>query len=201
MIGPGFKPSDTSYSLRYVLCRNDHYPRAVGRPLFKGRIHLFYPTLPLLFVFLIKSTASSTDLIIFTTIRMADSNVTNFIGISLGLLFFTAGARKLCGWEWARASYLRHHPLWVYHLSAIVEVIAGPGLAIGRTRFYAAILQLLLIIGVSIHPWKVVEVKAMGPAVISTSLLIYLVYVTYWRERGHRGRYEYEQSYILSWLI
>jgi uncharacterized membrane protein YphA (DoxX/SURF4 family) len=104
--------------------------------------------------------------------------VVNLLGIVLGLFFLFAGARKLYGWEWAKNSYLKHHPLWVYYVSAVVEVVSGIGLILPPLRFAAVLLQLLLILCVSIHPWHHVEAKSVLPAVITTFLLLLLLWLT-----------------------
>lgn len=107
--------------------------------------------------------------------------VVNLLGIVLGLFFLFAGARKLYGWEWAKNSYLRHYPLWVYYVSAVVEVISGIGLIIPipLLRFASALLQLLLIFIVSLHPWHRVETKTLIPAITTTLLLLILLWLTF----------------------
>ena len=102
----------------------------------------------------------------------------NLLGIVLGIFFLFAGARKLYGWEWAKNSYLEHHPLWVYYVSAVVEVIAGIGLILPPLRFAAALLQLVLILCVSIRPWRHVKAKAIILPATSTALLLLLMWLT-----------------------
>ena len=97
---------------------------------------------------------------------------------TLGLFFVVAGVRKLSGWEWAKRSYLEHHPLWVYYCSAVVEVAAGVGLIVPQSRFAAAIGQLALIAWVSCHPWHNVRLATLVAPVVTTSLLIALAWLT-----------------------
>lgn len=102
----------------------------------------------------------------------------NLLGIILGVFFLFAGARKLYGWEWGKKSYLEHFPLWVYYVSAIVEVVSGIGLILPTLRFAAALLQILLILCVSIHPWHHVTIKKVILPVTTTLLLLLLVWLT-----------------------
>ncbi|GCF08658.1 hypothetical protein [Dictyobacter arantiisoli] len=104
--------------------------------------------------------------------------VVNLLGIVLGILFLFAGARKLYGWEWGKNSYLQYHPLWVYYVSAVVEVVSGIGLILPPLRFVSAILQLLLIFWVAAHPWRHVEVKVLSLQIATTALLLLLVWLT-----------------------
>jgi uncharacterized membrane protein YphA (DoxX/SURF4 family) len=105
--------------------------------------------------------------------------VVNLLGIVLGLFFLFAGARKLYGWEWAKNSYLKHHPLWVYYVSAVVEVVSGIGLILPPVRFVAALLQLLLILCVSIRSWHHIKVKSVMLPVTTVLLLLLLLWLTH----------------------
>ena len=103
----------------------------------------------------------------------------NLLGIVLGSFFLFAGARKLYGWEWAKNSYLKHFPLWVYYVSGVVEVFSGIGLIVPPLRFAAAILQLLLILFTSLHPWHDAKIKTLIPAITTTVLLLWLTWLTH----------------------
>ncbi|GHO56860.1 DoxX family protein [Ktedonobacter robiniae] len=105
------------------------------------------------------------------------SLVVNLLGIVLGIFFLFAGARKLYGWEWAKKSYLEHFPLWVYYVSAVVEVISGIGLILPPLRFAAALLQIVLILCVSLHPWHHVKAKTIILPVTTTALLLLLMWL------------------------
>lgn len=100
------------------------------------------------------------------------------IGVTMGLFFFTAGAWKLYGWEWAKAQYLRRNPLWVYYASAYIEVVTGIGLPLRSTRFAAALLQLGLNVAMTIRGEGNMETKVAVPAFMTSSLLLWLAYVS-----------------------
>jgi hypothetical protein len=102
----------------------------------------------------------------------------NLLGIVLGLFFLFAGARKLYGWEWGKNSYLKHSPLWIYYVSAVVEVVSGIGLILPPLRFAAALLQLLLILWISIRSWRHIKVKSVLLPVTMTLLLLLLLWLT-----------------------
>lgn len=102
----------------------------------------------------------------------------NLLGIVLGLFFLFAGARKLSGWEWAKNGYLKHSPLWVYYVSAVVEVVSGIGLILPPLRFAAALLQLLLILWISIRAFHHIKVKNVLLPVTTTLLLLLLLWLT-----------------------
>jgi uncharacterized membrane protein YphA (DoxX/SURF4 family) len=101
----------------------------------------------------------------------------------MGIVFLTAGARKLYGWEWAMNTYLQFHPLWVYYFSAVVEVVTGIGLLIPRLRFAAGIGQLLLIAWVTFYPPRGIDPNTIVSAIVTTVLLVTLVLLT--RPRRH----------------
>lgn len=102
----------------------------------------------------------------------------NLLGTVLGLFFLFAGARKLYGWEWGKNSYLKHSPLWIYYVSAVVEVVSGIGLILPPLRFAAALLQLLLILWISIRSWRHIKVKSVLLPVTTTILLLLLLWLT-----------------------
>ena len=102
----------------------------------------------------------------------------NLLGIVLGLFFLFAGARKLYGWEWGKSSYLKHSPLWIYYVSAVVEVVSGIGLILPLSRFAAALLQFLLILWISIRAFRHIKVKRVLLPVITTLLLLLLLWLT-----------------------
>jgi hypothetical protein len=102
----------------------------------------------------------------------------NLLGIVLGLFFLFAGARKLYGWEWGKNSYLKHSPLWIYYVSAVVEVVSGIGLILPPLRFAAALLQLLLILWISIRSWRYIKVKSVLLPATTVLLLLLLLWLT-----------------------
>ena len=102
----------------------------------------------------------------------------NLLGIVLGMFFLFAGARKLYGWEWGKNSYLKHSPLWIYYVSAVVEVAAGIGLILPPLRFAAALLQLLLILWISIRSWRHIKAKSVILPVTTVLLLLVLLWLT-----------------------
>lgn len=102
----------------------------------------------------------------------------NLLGIVLGLFFLFAGARKLYGWEWAKNSYLKHSPLWIYYVSAIVEVVSGIGLILPPLRFAATLSLLLLILWISIRSRRHIKVKSLLLPATTVLLLLLLLWLT-----------------------
>ena len=102
----------------------------------------------------------------------------NLLGIVLGIFFLFAGVKKLYGWEWGKKSYLKHSPIWIYYVSAVVEVVSGIGLILPPLRFAAALLQLLLILWISIRSWRHIKVKRVILPVTTTLLLLLLLWLT-----------------------
>lgn len=102
----------------------------------------------------------------------------NLFGIILGIFFLFAGARKLYGWEWAKNSYLKHSPLWVYYVSAVVEVVSGIGLILPPLRFAAALLQILLILWITFRSRHRINRKNVFIPVTTTLLLLLLLWLT-----------------------
>ncbi len=102
----------------------------------------------------------------------------NLLGIVLGLFFLFAEAKKLYGWEWGKNSYLKHSPLWIYYVSAVVEVVSGIGLILPPLRFAAALLQLLLILWISIRSWRHIKGKSVLLPATTVLLLLLLLWLT-----------------------
>jgi hypothetical protein len=102
----------------------------------------------------------------------------DLLSMVLGLFFLIAGARKLYGWEWAKNGYLKHSPLWVYYLSAVVELVSGIGLILPPLKFTAVLLLLLLILCISIRSWQYIKVKNAILPVTTTLLLLLLLWLT-----------------------
>lgn len=98
----------------------------------------------------------------------------NALGVVLGILFIQTGAHKLIGWEWAKQSYLRYHPLWVYYGSGIVEILGGAALLFPKSRFIGALSILLMSLAVAAHPWRADYREIIVPAV-TLSLALFLV--------------------------
>ena len=73
--------------------------------------------------------------------------------------------------------YLKHSPLWIYYVSAVVEVVSGIGLILPPLRFAAALLQLLLILWVSIRSWRHIKAKSVLLPVTTTLLLLLLLWL------------------------
>jgi len=104
----------------------------------------------------------------------------HILAVALGLMFLTAGVRKLfTDWVWGRTRYQKYHPLWVYYASGVIELVCGLGLFVPGLRFFSAIIILVMIGLVSAHPWRGDDYKQIiVPAVVSTSLLILLAWLT-----------------------
>jgi hypothetical protein len=100
------------------------------------------------------------------------------VGSVLGAFFLLAGARKLYGWDWAMHVYRHDHPLWVYYASAVGEVATGIGLLLPRLRFGSAVAQLLLIAWVTFVPLRPPDPATVGPAVVTTVLLVAVAVIT-----------------------
>jgi uncharacterized membrane protein YphA (DoxX/SURF4 family) len=116
------------------------------------------------------------------TIFQQTATVLNVIS---GSFFLFTGLLKIFGnklsfWKWAKASYLRHHPVWVYYASGIIEIVAGAGIFIKSFRFAAATLLILMIILLTIHPRKHKEsLKGIWAALITIILLSIIAYMAW----------------------
>lgn len=109
------------------------------------------------------------------------------LGCALGVFFVASGARKLVGWEWALETYRAYHPDWVYHTSAVVEVVTGLALLVPRTRFAGALGQLALIAWVTFWPLRALDPRTAIPFAITTVLLVTVCVLTTPRCRRHAG--------------
>ncbi|MBW8815301.1 MAG: DoxX family protein [Caulobacterales bacterium] len=98
-------------------------------------------------------------------------------GIVLGAFFAYTGCRKLfTDWVWAKESYLRYHPLWVYYASGVIELIAGIGLMIPVARFTSALVLTAMILAVAANSWRGDLKHLLGPAVIFPAILLVLAW-------------------------
>jgi hypothetical protein len=102
------------------------------------------------------------------------------VAICCGILYLFAGTRKLYGWEWAKAQYLRRYPLWVYYGGATIEVCTGIGLltSYDSARLAASIVQITMNISLSIHKWDKGQLQpfTLVPAILSTASLCWLAW-------------------------
>ena len=105
------------------------------------------------------------------------------LSVITGSFFLLAGLLKILGnqlpfWKWAKTSYLQRYPVWVYYASGLIEIATGLGILITPFRFCSALILILMILLLSIHPRKPKE-KASGiwSALISILILGFIAYM------------------------
>lgn len=112
------------------------------------------------------------------------NEIATVLGTILGIFFFLPGILKLVGnnlpfWRWARQSYLRVYPVWIYYLSGVVEVVGGIGLLIPGLRFYAAIVMAILFVCLAIRPLKNTTLKSVTMTIVSLALMGLMMFLAY----------------------
>ncbi|WP_091209044.1 hypothetical protein [Mucilaginibacter gossypiicola] len=116
---------------------------------------------------------------------MTLQHLATILNVIAGIFFLLTGLLKIWGnnlsfWKWAKASYLKHHPVWVYYASGVIELLAGPGLLIKQFRFGSSLLLILMIVLLTVHPRKHKEsLKGLWSALITISLLSFIAYMAY----------------------
>jgi uncharacterized membrane protein YphA (DoxX/SURF4 family) len=106
------------------------------------------------------------------------------LSLITGSFFGLAGLLKIFGnrlsfWKWAKTSYLRHHPAWVYYVSGVVELAAGPGLVFKMHRQLSALALIVMILLLTIHPWDHNELKSgLITTAVSLAILGFIAYAS-----------------------
>ena len=117
------------------------------------------------------------------TLQQAATVAATVLSVITGSFFLLAGLLKIFGnqlpfWKWAKKSYLLRYPVWVYYASGLIEIATGLGILIKSFRFCSALILILMILLLSIHPRKPKE-KASGiwSALISILILGFIAYM------------------------
>jgi uncharacterized membrane protein YphA (DoxX/SURF4 family) len=103
----------------------------------------------------------------------------NMLNIVIGIIFLIVGILKIFGNNFQKENYLAYHPVWVYYVTSIVELITGIGFLFKKSRFIAAIIQIVKIILLIVHPWSYTDIWTLFLTIISISILLLLAYLNY----------------------
>jgi uncharacterized membrane protein len=120
--------------------------------------------------------------------------VAQMIGIGVGLFLGGIGILKLL--DFAKfANYYADsgQPRWVFFGSGVIEILAGVGMLVPRTRLYAAWSLLGMIFLICWKPWSVHEMFFLIPQIVAITLLIVLVWLMSSR-RGTAGPDNYQPA-------